>query len=52
MKIDIVLQINNLRMLKGVFQTLYKVLFEEKKPVTIHIIYFTSQKQIRLLVDA
>ena len=52
MKIDIVLQINNLRMLKGVFLSLYKILFEEKKPVSIHIIYFTQQKQIRLLIDA
>ena len=52
MKIEIQLQIKNLRMLKGVFQTLHKVLFEDKRPVDICLIYFSNSKQIRFLVDS
>ena len=52
MKIEITLQIKNLRILKGVFQTLQKVLFEDKKKVDICMIYYPGQKQIRFLIDS
>ena len=52
MKIEILLQIKNLRMLFGVFQTLHKVLFEDKKLAGIYLIYFSKSKQIRFLVDS
>ena len=39
-------------MLKGVFQTLHKILFEDKRKVSIILIYFPTQKQIRFLIDS
>ena len=51
MKIEIVLQSKHLRMLKGVFQTLHKILFEDKKAVSICMVYFVKPKQIRFLVE-
>jgi len=52
MKIDLLLQINNLRMLKGVLQTLHKILYEDKQLATIFLIYFTKSKQLRFLIDS
>ena len=39
-------------MMKGAFQTLLKVLFEDKRPASIFFIYFSKPKQIRFLIDS
>jgi hypothetical protein len=52
MKIEIALPISNLRLLKGVLQTLHKVLFDDKKVASIFLAYFVQSHQIRILVDS
>lgn len=50
MKIHIVFPIKNLRILKGIFQTLSKFILEEKKIGRITLIYFTKHKNLRFLI--
>lgn len=52
MRFDIELQIKGLRCLKGLFNTLLKVLFSSKEKASIFLIYFLEPKQIRFLADS
>lgn len=40
MRFDIELQINNMRCLRGLFNTLLKVLFSSKEKASIFLVYF------------
>lgn len=52
MRFDIELQVKGLRCLKGLFNTLLKVLFSSKEKASIYLIYIIQLKQIRFLVHS
>jgi hypothetical protein len=52
MRFDIELQVKGLRCLKGLFNTILKVVFSSKEKASIFLVYFLEPKQIRFLVNS
>lgn len=52
MRLEIELLIKGLRCLKGLLNTLLKILFSSKEKANIFLVYFLESKQLRFLVNS